>query len=138
MRASKKLKYSEKLLNYCCHEKDSVKNRCFKIRKRLIFQGVEFLLTGLSSQKEEDIEEQIRKHGGVILSDIPSLNLNRKRHSSSNRYQQPVILCSKKVIFLVTMNSFSLEFSVLIKFVLHIVVAQHVFEWGIKSEAMEQ
>lgn len=99
MRASKKLKYSEKLLNHCSHEKDSIKNRCFKIRKRLIFQGIEFLLTGLSSQKEEDIEEQIRKHGGVILSDIPSLNLKRKRCSSSNRYQQPVILCLKKVIF---------------------------------------
>ncbi|KAF3434235.1 hypothetical protein FNV43_RR25338 [Rhamnella rubrinervis] len=97
MRASKNLKYSEKLLNHCGHEKDSIKNRCFKIRKRLIFQGIEFLLTGLSSQKEEAIEEQIRKHGGVILSDIPSLNLKRKRCSSSNRYQQPVILCLKKL-----------------------------------------
>ncbi|KAF3434237.1 hypothetical protein FNV43_RR25340 [Rhamnella rubrinervis] len=97
MRGSKKLKYSEKLLNHCIHEKDSIKNRCFKIRKRLIFQGIEFLLTGLSSQKEEAIEEQIRKHGGFILSDIPSLKLKRRRCSSSNRYQQPVILCLKKL-----------------------------------------
>nr|XP_024927018.1 uncharacterized protein LOC107410322 isoform X3 [Ziziphus jujuba var. spinosa] len=95
-RTSKKLKYSEKWLNHRSHKK-SLRNCCFKIGKRLIFQGIEFLLTGFSSEKEKDIEEQIRKHGGIILSDIPSPNSKGKRCSRSSLYQLPVILCLKKL-----------------------------------------
>lgn len=120
MRARQKLKYSGKWLNHCSSGKDFLRNRCFKIAKRLIFQGIEFLLTGFSSQKRKEIEVQIHRHGGIILSDIPSPNLKKQRCSSSYWYLLPVILCPKKVIFQLLQNSFSFEFSFLMNFVLHI------------------
>lgn len=61
---------------------------------------MEFLLTGFSSQKEKDIEQKIWKHGGIVLSDIPAPNSRGEGSSRYNGYQLPIILCSKKVSFL--------------------------------------
>ena len=68
------------------------------INEKLIFQGMEFLLTGFSSRKEKEIEGLIRKSGGIILPDIPSpSNSRRKRSSNTNQKKLPIVLCSKKV-----------------------------------------
>ncbi|ONI20979.1 hypothetical protein PRUPE_2G044000 [Prunus persica] len=79
------------------HEKSYLTNCHRKFGKRLLFQGIEFLLTGFSSQKEKDIEQKIWKHGGIVLSDIPSPNSRGERSSRYNGYQLPIILCSKKL-----------------------------------------
>jgi len=62
---------------------------------KFIFQGIEFLLTGLSSEKERDMEALIRSSGGVVLSDIPSQNSGDKRHSTLSHF--PIVLCMRKV-----------------------------------------
>lgn len=62
-----------------------------------IFRGIEFLLTGLSSQQERDLEAHIRNSGGMILSDIPSPNSKGKRSSTLSCMQLPIILCKRKV-----------------------------------------
>lgn len=94
--ASKRWKNSK----FQSHEKSCLTNCHHKFGKRLLFQGIEFLLTGFSSQKERDIEQKIWKHGGIVLSDIPSPNSRGERSLRSNGYQLPIILCSKKVSFL--------------------------------------
>ncbi|KAL2920979.1 Mediator of DNA damage checkpoint protein 1 [Bienertia sinuspersici] len=69
-----------------------------KSRKRTIFQGLDFLLTGFSKKKEKDIEGLLRKHGGTVLADIPApLPHPRRRSSRFNAQRLPVILCSKKL-----------------------------------------
>lgn len=73
-------------------------NFCGKDGKRWIFQGMEFLLTGFSSQKENEIEGLIRKYGGMVLFDIPSPPNSRGKRSSRSICQQfPVILCLEKL-----------------------------------------
>ncbi|CBI35071.3 unnamed protein product, partial [Vitis vinifera] len=68
------------------------------INEKLIFQGLEFLLTGFSSCKEKEIEGLIRKYGGIVLPDIPSpSNSRRKRNSNFNQKHLPIVLCSKKL-----------------------------------------
>lgn len=94
-RANKKRKYSK----FQNHEKSCLTNSHVKAGKRLLFQGIQFLLTGFSRQKEKDLEGQIWKHGGVVLFDIPSPNSREKRTFISIGYQLPIILCSKKVGF---------------------------------------
>lgn len=65
---------------------------------RLIFSGIQFLITGFSSDKEKEIEELIIKYGGIILPDIPSHSNWRRRRSSRSNYQYlPVVLCLEKV-----------------------------------------
>ncbi|GLT46010.1 hypothetical protein SLA2020_198010 [Shorea laevis] len=76
--------------------------RCFPVNakdgKKLIFQDVEFLLTGFSSIKEKEIEGLIRKYGGVVLADIPSPSNSRGKRNSMSKFRQlPVVLCSKKL-----------------------------------------
>ncbi|KAM4082066.1 hypothetical protein ACJW30_11G140900 [Castanea mollissima] len=71
-------------------------NFCVNVGKRLIFQGVEFLLTGFSSEKEKEIEGLIWKYGGVVLFDIPSPKISRGKRSSICQ-NLPVILCLKKL-----------------------------------------
>lgn len=96
MVASKKLKYTDIWSRY---RSDKGFLSCSRVDKGLIFQGVRFLLTGLSSQKAKDIKRQILKHGAIILSDIPSPpNSRRKKWSRRNWYQLPIILSSRKVI----------------------------------------
>ena len=66
--------------------------------KRMIFQDIEFLLTGFPSQKETEIAALIKNYGGRVLSDIPSPPNSRGKRSSRFYYQQlPVILCPRKV-----------------------------------------
>ncbi|CAN6561987.1 unnamed protein product [Malus baccata var. baccata] len=79
------------------HERSSRTNCHLKSGKRLLFHGIDFLLTGFSSKKEKDIEREIWKHDGIVLSDIPSPNLRAKRSVRSNGYHLPVILCMKKL-----------------------------------------
>ncbi|XP_047945788.1 uncharacterized protein LOC125192293 isoform X2 [Salvia hispanica] len=68
-----------------------------KKKKRLIFQHMEFLLTGFSQQKEKEIDGLIRKYGGIVLSQIPSANAKGKRSSRSKSRALPVVLCLKKI-----------------------------------------
>ncbi|PON97517.1 BRCT domain containing protein [Trema orientale] len=97
MAASKKQKYIDVWSHY--RSGKGFLGCCSQAAKGLIFQGIRFLLTGFSSQKTKDIKQQIQKHGGIILSDIPSPpNARRKRWSRSNWYQLPIILSSKKVL----------------------------------------
>ena len=78
--------------------KKCLTNFCVNVGKRLIFQGVEFLLTGFSSEKVKEIEGLIWKYGGMVLFDIPSPPISRgKRSSRSICANFPVILCLKKV-----------------------------------------
>ncbi|KAB2627333.1 hypothetical protein D8674_020951 [Pyrus ussuriensis x Pyrus communis] len=92
-RASKRWKHPK----FQNHERSSRTNCHLTFGKRLLFHGIEFLLTGFSSQKEKDIERQIWKHGGIVLSDIPSPNLRAKGSLRSNGYHLPVILCMNKL-----------------------------------------
>ncbi|KAK0592823.1 hypothetical protein LWI29_026052 [Acer saccharum] len=95
--SSKKSKYSNAWLH---SRTQDIKRRLTtraKNGKKLIFQGIEFLLTGFSSQKEKEIEGLIRKYGGMVLSGIPPPNSRRKRSAKSNFQQLPVILCPKKL-----------------------------------------
>ncbi|KAH8512593.1 hypothetical protein Peur_056593 [Populus x canadensis] len=69
-----------------------------KDAKRLIFHGLEFLLTGFSHKKEKEIIEIIQVYGGMILLDIPPVpNSRLKRVSRSNLQHLPVVICSKKL-----------------------------------------
>ncbi|KAJ6704864.1 TUMOR SUPPRESSOR P53-BINDING PROTEIN 1 [Salix purpurea] len=69
-----------------------------KDSKRLIFHGLEFLLTGFSHKKEKEIIEIIQIYGGMILLDIPAVpNSRLKRVSRSKLQHLPVIICSKKL-----------------------------------------
>lgn len=67
--------------------------------KGMIFQGLEFLLTGFSSKKEKELEVLIRKYGGYVLSNIPSfsLDLKRKRRVVTASLKLPIVLSPKQV-----------------------------------------
>ncbi|KAK7401383.1 hypothetical protein VNO78_12813 [Psophocarpus tetragonolobus] len=76
--------------------KHSMPNCCRGVVNEFIFQGIEFLFTGLASQKERDVETLIRNSGGVVLYDIPSPRNSRgKRNSTSSHF--PIILCTRKL-----------------------------------------
>ncbi|XP_004514094.1 uncharacterized protein [Cicer arietinum] len=78
--------------------KHSLTNHCKGVVNEFIFRGTEFLLTGLSSQKERNLEALIRSSGGVILYDIPSPpNSKSKRSSNLSCLQLPIILCNRKL-----------------------------------------
>ncbi|XP_058107397.1 uncharacterized protein LOC131250984 isoform X2 [Magnolia sinica] len=70
-----------------------------KYRKGMLLQSFEFLLTGFSRKKEKELEMLIRKHGGIVLSDVPSPspNLRGKRQSGQKHRLLPVVLSPKKV-----------------------------------------
>ncbi|KAL9386426.1 hypothetical protein Peur_019550 [Populus x canadensis] len=69
-----------------------------KDAKRLIFHGLEFLLTGFSHKKEKEIIEIIQVYGGMILLDIPPVpNSRLKQVSRSNLQHLPVVICPKKL-----------------------------------------
>ncbi|KAJ6346801.1 hypothetical protein OIU76_003474 [Salix suchowensis] len=69
-----------------------------KDSKRLIFHGLEFLLTGFSHKKEKEIIEIIQIYGGMILLDIPAVPNSRLNRVSRSKLQHlPVIICSKKL-----------------------------------------
>ncbi|GAB2230105.1 hypothetical protein Drorol1_Dr00014362 [Drosera rotundifolia] len=78
--------------------KDLLRNRHNKgKRRRLVFQGLEFLLTGFSVAKQNKIEGLLRIHGGIVLSDIPSMGPRRTTSLGSDSHQLPVILSCKKL-----------------------------------------
>lgn len=66
-----------------------------------MFHGLEFLLTGFSSQKEREIVRLIQEYGGMVLLDVPSppSNSRAKRRARSNFQKLPIVVCSKKVGF---------------------------------------
>ncbi|KAK1277302.1 hypothetical protein QJS04_geneDACA003612 [Acorus gramineus] len=72
---------------------------CCTDGRRMIFQGLEFLLTGFSGPKEKELKDLIRKHGGVVLSGVPSpsLNLKGNRELKFEDLQLPVVLSPRKV-----------------------------------------
>ncbi|KAF5196360.1 hypothetical protein FRX31_014055 [Thalictrum thalictroides] len=73
-------------------------NRYNKDWKKMIFQGIEFLLTGFSTKKERELEMLIRKHGGFIVSDVPPPpTLGRTRRFKCKFQQFPVLITPKKV-----------------------------------------
>ncbi|KAJ7949399.1 BRCT domain-containing protein [Quillaja saponaria] len=97
-RASKRRKYSKSFSNSWAHDKKSYVTNFCKVRKRMIFQGIEFLLSGLSSQNEKSIEGLIRNFGGLVLFDIPLPPISRrKRTSRFSCLKLPVLLCSRKL-----------------------------------------
>ncbi|XP_059460742.1 uncharacterized protein LOC132189899 isoform X4 [Corylus avellana] len=97
VRASKRQKLS-KPCSIAYGMKSCLTNYCVKVRKRLIFQGIEFLVTGFSSVKGKEIEGLICKYGGMVLWDIPSPPKSREKRSSRSICQHfPVILCLKKI-----------------------------------------
>ncbi|XP_026660159.1 uncharacterized protein LOC103706321 isoform X2 [Phoenix dactylifera] len=65
----------------------------------MIFLGLEFLLTGFSSQKRKELEALIRKYGGYVLSNIPacSPDLRGKWKGDPACWKLPIILSPKKV-----------------------------------------
>ncbi|CAO2838160.1 unnamed protein product [Amaranthus hypochondriacus] len=78
--------------------KERLTKCCLKDRKRTIFRGLEFLLTGFSKKKENEIEGLLRKHGGTVLSNIPPPPPHPRRKSSrSNPERLPVVLSTKKL-----------------------------------------
>ncbi|KAK9665069.1 hypothetical protein RND81_14G088200 [Saponaria officinalis] len=79
--------------------KECLTNCRLKGRKKPIFQGLDFLLTGFSKKKEQEIEGLLRKHGGMVLSDIPTpiSRIREKRSSRSYAERLPVVICSRKL-----------------------------------------
>ncbi|KAK2969336.1 hypothetical protein RJ640_015225 [Escallonia rubra] len=97
-RTGKGLKRSNQCIECGAQEVKRRLTKCLeKDRKRLIFQNLEFLLTGFSRRKEKEIEGLIRKYGGIVLPDIPSPTRRGKRCSRFKAQHLPVILCYKKL-----------------------------------------
>ncbi|KAL9321703.1 hypothetical protein ACSQ67_009756 [Phaseolus vulgaris] len=92
---AKRQRVSKSLTNSVPSMKHSSTNYCRNKVNEFIFQGVEFLLTGLSCEKERDMEALIRSSGGVVLYDIPSQNSGDKRHSTLSHL--PIVLCMRKL-----------------------------------------
>ncbi|XP_047148508.1 uncharacterized protein LOC124820789 isoform X1 [Vigna umbellata] len=92
---AKRQRVSKSLTNSVPSMKHSLTNYCRNRVNEYIFQGIEFLLTGLSSEKERDMEALIRSSGGVVLYDIPSQNSGGKRHSTLSHF--PIVLCMRKL-----------------------------------------
>ncbi|KAF5742467.1 hypothetical protein HS088_TW09G00516 [Tripterygium wilfordii] len=97
-RASKSLKNCNKWLEIRNCKTSKCLMSCRNDQKRLIFQDIEFLLTGFSNEKQKEIEGLVRKYGGIVLLDIPSPSISRaKKSSTSCSRQLPVVLSSKKL-----------------------------------------
>ncbi|XP_057807950.1 uncharacterized protein LOC131022471 isoform X2 [Salvia miltiorrhiza] len=96
-RAAKRLTRSSAHLESRAQQMDKfLRVNLDKKKKRLIFQYMEFLLTGFSQQKEKEIDSLIRKYGGIVLPQIPSANAKGKRSSRSKSRGLPIVLCLKK------------------------------------------
>nr|KYP59070.1 hypothetical protein KK1_014498 [Cajanus cajan] len=93
---AKRRRVSKSLTTSVPRMKHSSTNYCRSVVNDFMFLGIEFLLTGLSSQKERDMEALIRNSGGVVLYDIPSCrDPGGKRSSTSSHF--PIILCMRKL-----------------------------------------
>ncbi|KAK7260696.1 hypothetical protein RIF29_26955 [Crotalaria pallida] len=95
---AKRQRVSKSLTPSLASMKHSLTSYSKRAVSKFIFQGTEFLLTGLSSQKEREMELLIRKSGGLVLSDIPSPpNSRGKRCSTLSCVELPIILCIRKL-----------------------------------------
>ncbi|KAK7271509.1 hypothetical protein RJT34_27471 [Clitoria ternatea] len=95
---AKRQRVSKSLTTLGPHLKHSLTNNCRSFVNEFIFHGIEFLLTGLSSQRERDLEALIRNSGGVVIYDIPSpQNSRSKRSSALPHLKLPIILCTRKL-----------------------------------------
>ncbi|CAI8595958.1 unnamed protein product [Vicia faba] len=95
---AKRQRVSKSLTTSAPRMRHSVSNYCRDAVNEFIFRGREFLLTGLPSQMERELEALIRSSGGVILYDIPSPpNSKGKKSSTLSCLQLPIILCKKKL-----------------------------------------
>ncbi|XP_047315684.1 uncharacterized protein LOC124919482 [Impatiens glandulifera] len=63
----------------------------------LNLQDLEFMLTGFTRRKEKELEDLIRKHGGIVLHDIPCPDHCRNRSVWLKKLHVLVILCPKKL-----------------------------------------
>ncbi|XP_038891948.1 uncharacterized protein LOC120081282 isoform X2 [Benincasa hispida] len=98
LRTGKRQKFSNQCLVSRHHDgKGHLKSRYYRSRKKLIFQGIQFLVTGFSSRKEKDIDGLVCDNGGIVLPDIPSPSSRGQKISKSNCKGPPVILSSKKL-----------------------------------------
>lgn len=64
------------------------------------FEGMEFLLTGLSKNKKNKLEALIRKHGGIVLSSLPSFSHARVRGIQKTQCLSrkcPIIISAQQV-----------------------------------------
>ncbi|XP_015578719.2 uncharacterized protein LOC8277192 isoform X2 [Ricinus communis] len=97
--ANKRSKYSKP----CSDSQNQDMKNCFKDlvndMKRLIFHGLQFLLTGFSSRKKREIAGLIQEYGGLVLLDVPSppSNIRTTRKARSNFQRLPIVICSKKL-----------------------------------------
>ncbi|KAL7225658.1 hypothetical protein ACSBR1_020923 [Camellia fascicularis] len=98
-RAGKRLRHSNPKFKSAVQEVKKSQTNCLaQIINRLIFRDIEFLLTGFPRQKEKETEGLIRKHGGIVLADIPSPpNLRGKRSSKLKLQKLPIVLCFRKL-----------------------------------------
>ncbi|CAL5201390.1 unnamed protein product [Lathyrus oleraceus] len=95
---AKRQRVSKSLTTSAHRMRHPVINYCRGAVNEFIFRGIEFLLTGLPSQKERELEALIRSSGGVVLYDIPSPpNSKGKKSSTLSCLQLPIILCKKKL-----------------------------------------
>ncbi|KAI4339113.1 hypothetical protein MLD38_024085 [Melastoma candidum] len=61
----------------------------------LLFDGIGFLLTGFSRCREKEIEALIHKHGGVVIFDVPSINM-RGKSASNVIFEKCLVVVSPK------------------------------------------
>lgn len=90
--SSKSSLFRTKKSNYKCLTKDLSKDG-----KCRMLEGLEFLLTGFSRKKKGEVETLIRRHGGLVLPEIPLPYLSLDH---TDRHL-PIVLSPKKVHSLV-------------------------------------
>ncbi|KAI3834875.1 hypothetical protein MKW98_015988 [Papaver atlanticum] len=66
-----------------------------KDKTKMIFQGLEFLLTGFTSQRQTKLGQLISKHGGFVLSEVPSPSRGLKGSKCKHR-PLPIVISSRK------------------------------------------
>ncbi|KAF3336706.1 BRCA1 C Terminus (BRCT) domain-containing protein [Carex littledalei] len=67
-------------------------------RKEMLFQGLDFLLTGLSNKKFRELQALIRRYGGFVLTKLPDCPSDlRAKLVESTHWRPPVVICPKKV-----------------------------------------
>ncbi|KAH9567892.1 hypothetical protein CY35_03G049100 [Sphagnum magellanicum] len=78
-------------------KRNSTSNRGEK--QGLLFDGLQFLLTGFSSDKKDNLARIIEEHGGVVLTDIPRpphLRSIRRRKGEADE-RPPIVIAPQQV-----------------------------------------
>ncbi|MCL7043551.1 hypothetical protein MKW94_021658 [Papaver nudicaule] len=96
-RARKRSKGSSLLSDLRCEEVNTCRST-WKImdKTKTIFLGLEFLLTGFSSQRQTKLGALISRHGGFVLSEVPSPSRGMKGSKCKHR-PLPIVISSRKV-----------------------------------------